>query len=833
MGKSLVIVESPAKAKTINKYLGANFTVKASVGHIKDLPEKKLGVDVEQDFAPEYVTIRGKNKVIQELKDAAKQAETIYLAPDPDREGEAICWHLAEELKKAKGVTKQIYRVMFNEITKKAIVEAIKHPGQIDLHKVDAQQARRILDRLVGYKISPLLWKKVQKGLSAGRVQSVALRLICEREKEIRAFVTEEYWSITARLEGKNPPPFEAKLLKIQRDKAKIPNESRATELVKSLKAAEYRVESITQKESLRHPVAPFTTSTLQQEAARKLRFSAKKTMSIAQKLYEGIEVGEEGPVGLITYMRTDSTRISDDALAEVRAYIAEKYGAAYLPAKPHTYKTQKAAQEAHEAIRPTSVLREPDQVKPYLSKDELNLYTLIWKRLVASQMKPGVLDVTTIDVAAGGCIFRATGAVIKFPGFMKLYIEGTDEQDEPDKDNGNGNGAGKEPEKDILLPLLEKGELLKLLALTPKQHFTQPPPRYSEAALVKELEKKGIGRPSTYASILSTIEERQYVTKQERKFTPTELGMLVTDLLVENFPKILDVGFTANLEEQLDQIEEGKLNWIKSLHDFYQPFSQELERAAKEMRNVKKEREEVTDEKCEKCGEPMMIKFGRYGKFLACSAFPKCRNTRPLEDAPNGTAAVSAEGSAAGAAENQPAAPPPIEEVCEKCGKPMALKRGRYGPFLACTGYPDCKNIKKIAKAPNGEIVKKEAIVTEEKCEKCGGNLVIREGRYGKFMSCANYPKCKFIKPIGTGVTCPQEGCGGELVPRRGKGRTFYSCSKYPACKYSVQFKPLPRACPQCQAPFLVEKWDKTTETTFVACPQADCAYTERPQSA
>ena len=822
MGKSLVIVESPAKARTIHKYLGANFTVKASVGHIKDLPEKKLGVDIEQDFAPEYVTIRGKNKVIQELKEAAKHVDTIYLAPDPDREGEAICWHIAEELKKAKGVTDNIYRVMFNEITKKAIVEALKHPGPIDLHRVDAQQARRILDRLVGYKISPLLWKKVQKGLSAGRVQSVALRLICEREKEIRAFVPEEYWSITARLAGKNPPPFEAKLFKIQGAKAKIPNEQKATEIVNALKQAQYIVENITTKESLRNPVAPFTTSTLQQEAARKLRFPAKKTMSLAQKLYEGVEVGEEGPVGLITYMRTDSTRISEDALAEVRTFIAEKYGPDYLPAKPHAYKTQKAAQEAHEAVRPTSVLREPDKIKPYLSKDELNLYTLIWKRLVASQMKPAVLDVTTIDVAAGVYLFRATGSVIKFPGFMKLYIEGTDEQDDQEKENGNGNG--KESEKELLLPLLEKGELLKLLALTPKQHFTQPPPRYTEATLVKELEKKGIGRPSTYATILSTIEERQYVTKEDRKIAPTELGMVVTDLLVENFPKILDVGFTADLEEQLDQIEEGKLNWIKSLHNFYQPFSQELERAAKEMRNVKKEREEVTDEKCEKCGSPMIIKFGKFGKFLACSAFPKCRNTKPLETLSNG--AIQPEAPTEGDKNNGE------QEVCEKCGKPMALKRGRYGTFLACTGYPDCKNTKKIAQAKNGEMIKKDVAVTEEKCEKCGANMVIREGRYGKFLSCSKYPKCKFIKPIGTGVKCPQEGCDGEILPRRGKSGVFYSCSKYPDCKYSLKFKPIPRACPQCHAPFLVEKWDKATETTFVACQNEGCDYTERSQS-
>jgi DNA topoisomerase I len=455
-------------------------------------------------------------------------------------------------------------------------------------------------------------------------------------------------------------------------------------------------------------------------------------------------------------------------------------------------------------------------------------LYTLIWKRLVASQMNPAILDVTTIDIAAGHYLFRATGSVIKFPGFMKLYIEGTDDQDEQEKESGNE----KEAENELLLPILEKGETLKLLGLTPRQHFTQPPPRYTEASLVKELEKKGIGRPSTYATILSTIEERQYVNKEDRKFIPTELGLMVTDLLVENFPKILDVGFTADLEEQLDQIEEGKLNWVQSLRNFYQPFSQELERAAKEMRNVKKEREEVTEEKCEKCGSPMIIKFGKFGKFLACSGFPKCRNTRPLEALPASNAEASAEPTADGA--NPPEAPAPVTEICENCGKPMTLKQGRYGTFLACTGYPECKTTKKIVKGQNGGVVvKKEVILTEEKCEKCGANMVIREGRYGKFLSCSKYPKCKFIKPIGTGVKCPQEGCEGEILPRRGRGGVFYSCSKYPDCKYTLKFKPIPRACPKCQAPFLVEKWDKDTEQTYIACQNAGCDYTERPGNA
>ena len=818
MAKSLVIVESPAKAKTINKYLGADFVVKASVGHIKDLPEKKLGVDIEHDFEPEYVTIKGKTKVIQELKDAAKQADSIYLAPDPDREGEAISWHIAEELKKSKGMTKNIYRVMFNEITKKAVAEAIEHPGQIDTHKVDAQQARRILDRLVGYKISPLLWKKVQKGLSAGRVQSVALRIICEREKEIAAFVTEEYWSITARLAAKQPPVFDAKLFKIGAKKAEIANEEQAKAIIAEVKNHRFVVHDVTKKETRRNPVAPFTTSTLQQEAARKLRYSSKKTMSIAQKLYEGIDVGE-GPVGLITYMRTDATRISDEAMSEARQYIGEKFGSAYLPAKPHTYKTQKAAQEAHEAIRPTSVYREPEKIKQHLSDEEFRLYELIWKRLLASQMQPAVMDVTTIDALAGKYLFRATGSVLKFAGFMKLYIEGADPQSDQDQEQEQAQ------EKDVLLPPVEKGDALDLKDLMPKQHFTQPPSRYTEASLVKELEKQGIGRPSTYSTIISTIVDRQYVAIQARKIVPSELGMLITDLLVQNFPHILDVSFTANLEGQLDKIEEGEVNWVKSLHEFYHSFHQELERAASEMRNVKEEREEMTDEKCDKCGSPMKIKYGRFGKFLACSAFPKCKNTREYADS------AAAAPNADAAPEGNPA--PEIQETCENCGKPMVLKRGRFGSFLACSGYPECKTTRKIAKGKNGETVVKPAPqMTDEKCEKCGANLLKRHGRNGEFLACSNYPKCKFTKPLGssgTGVKCTNEGCPGEFTQRRGRfGRFFYSCSRYPDCKATLQDKPLPRVCPKCHAPFLLEKWNKETEQTYVTCSNKACDYTE-----
>ena len=823
MAKSLVIVESPAKAKTINKYLGANFTVKASVGHVKDLPEKKLGVDIEHDFTPEYVVIDGKSKVIDDLKNAAKHADAVYLAPDPDREGEAISWHIAEELKSAKDMTPNIYRVMFNEITKKGITDAMQHPGQIDTNRVDAQQARRILDRLVGYKISPILWKKVQKGLSAGRVQSVALRIICEREKEIAAFVTEEYWSITARLAAKKPPIFDAKLLKIGKKKADIANQEQAMAIVADVKNAQFIVESVTKKETKRNPVAPFTTSTLQQEAARKLRFSSKKTMSVAQKLYEGIDLGQEGPVGLITYMRTDSTRLSDEAVSEARQYIGEKFGGDYLPSKPQVYKTQKAAQEAHEAVRPTSVYREPEAIKSFLTNEEFRLYELIWKRLLASQMQAAIMDVTTIDVAAGNYLFRATGSVMKFAGFMKLYIEGADPQNDQEQEQDQAK------EQDVLLPPVEKGDVLDLKELLPKQSFTQPPSRYTEASLVKELEKQGIGRPSTYASIISTIVDRQYVALESRKIKPSELGMLITDLLVENFPKILDVGFTANLEEQLDKIEEGELNWVKSLSAFYQSFEQELERAAKEMRNVKQEREEITDEVCEKCGKPMKIKYGRFGKFLACTGFPKCKNTKQLDEAPAAAPESANE-------DGQPQAETPqIEETCPNCGKPMVMKRGRFGSFLACSGYPECKTTQKIAKGKNGETVVKAAPrVTEEKCEKCGAPLLERQGRNGAFLACSNYPKCRFTKPVGgssgtTGVKCTEEGCDGEFTQRKGRfGRPFYSCSRYPDCKATLKDKPIPRPCPKCHAPFLVEKWNKETEQTFVACANKSCDYSE-----
>jgi DNA topoisomerase-1 len=722
MAKSLVIVESPAKAKTISKYLGSQYMVKASIGHVRDLPKTELGVDIEHDFKPKYVVLKDKKKVLSEIKEVAKKVDAIYLAPDPDREGEAISWHIAEELKDKKN---QIYRVMFNEITKKTVLESMKRPSRIDLNKVDAQQARRILDRLVGYKISPLLWKKVRKGLSAGRVQSVALRLICEREREIQRFVPEEYWSVTAQLRGKNPPDFEARLFKSGKDKIKIENEAQANAILENLKGASYKVDKVDKKDRKRNPTPPFTTSTLQQESARKLKFIAKKTMMIAQNLYEGLEVGSEGAVGLITYMRTDSTRVSDEAQVEARQYIVEKYGQSYLPQIPHKYKTQKAAQEAHEAIRPTSVYRTPESLKRYLTEDQYQLYELIWNRFIASQMESALLEVITVDILARNYLFRATGSVIKFLGFMKIYVEGRDDPQPQDMTNGDGGDGDMDENK--ILPQLSVGEILTLLKLVPRQHFTQPPPRYSEASLVKELEAQGIGRPSTYATILSTIQQRDYTKKEKGKFIPTELGMLVVDLLVENFPNLFNVRFTADMENQLDKIEEGQANWTQSLHAFYGPFSQELQKAAIEMRNVKKEMEEVTDELCEKCGERMIIKWGRFGKFMACSGFPKCRNTKQLSAGEEISPGESVEGA----------------EACEKCGKPMALKRGRYGTFLACTGYPKCKNTRKMGKSDQSSPEVTEA------CEKCGKSMALKRGRFGSFLACTGYPECKNTKKI------------------------------------------------------------------------------------
>jgi DNA topoisomerase-1 len=797
--KSLVIVESPAKANTINKYLGDEFVVKASLGHVKDLPKSKLGVDIKNDFEPVYELIPGKEKVVKELRAAAKTAERIFLAADPDREGEAICQHLKEILDDNKA---EVFRVLFNEITPKAIRAAMEKPGRINQHIVDAQQARRILDRLVGYQISPLLWDKVRRGISAGRVQTVALRLIVEREREVQAFTPEEYWSIIAKLEGREPPQFNARLVKIKGKSAEVKNQAEADHILEVAKKSEFLVESVVTKEKKRNPVPPFTTSKLQQDAARRLRFTVKKTMMLAQRLYEGVELGDEGRVGLITYMRTDSTRISDEAMEMVRSYVSIVYGPNYLPEKPVFYKTKKDAQDAHEAIRPTFVGRTPDDLKPYLGEDELKLYRLIWTRFVASQMNPAVYDQTTVEISAKDYLFRENGRVMKFDGFLKVYEESTD-------DDIHAKPTGDE-EDDIALPPLTVGEKLRLLDVTPRQHFTEPPPRFNEASLVKMLEEKGIGRPSTYATILTTIQDREYVTKDQGKFKPTELGTVVTDLLVKHFEDIFDIQYTARMEEELDEVEDGKMTWVEALDEFYKKFEKDLKKATKNMENLKRQ-EIPTDEVCEKCGSPMVRKWGQFGSFLACSAYPDCKNTKELalEEPPK-------EGQEAADAEPEP---------CENCGKPMALKRGRFGQFLACSGYPECKTTRKIAQG--GHAPRKPDVVLQETCPKCGqAKLAMKEGRFGEFIACSNYPKCKYIKPKTVGVSCPKPGCGGELIERRSKrGKVFYGCVKYPDCDFVVWNKPVPEQCPQCGAPYLLEKTTKR-DGLVRYCNEESCKY-------
>jgi len=797
--KSLVIVESPAKASTINKYLGSDYVVKASLGHVKDLPKSKLGVDIKHNFEPVYDVIPGKEKIIKELRAAAKSADRILLAADPDREGEAICQHLKEIF---DGNKAEVFRVLFNEITPKAIRAAIEHPGRINENLVDAQQARRILDRLVGYQISPLLWDKVRRGISAGRVQTVALRMIVEREREILAFQPQEYWSIIAKLEGHEPPQFEARLVKTKGKSAEVKQQKQAEHIVGVVKNSEFVVDSVVTKEKKRNPVPPFTTSKLQQDASRRLRFSVKKTMMLAQRLYEGIELGDEGRIGLITYMRTDSTRVSDDAMQMVRSYISDIYGGPYLPEKPVFYKSKKDAQDAHEAIRPTFVGRRPDDLKPFLSEDELKLYRLIWTRFVASQMNPAVYDQTTVEISAKDYLFRASGRVMKFDGFLAVYEESTDEDAKP---------LEPDDEQDLRLPPLKQGEKLKLIDITPRQHFTEPPPRYTEALLVKALEEQGIGRPSTYATILTTIQDREYVTKDQGKFRPTELGTVVTEMLVKHFEDIFDVQYTARMEEELDEVEDGKMTWIHALDEFYKKIEKDLKRASKNMENLKK-KEIPTDEVCEKCGSPMVIKWGQFGRFMACSGYPECKNTKeiPSDEAPK---------------EGEASAETAEAELCENCGKPMALKRGRFGQFLACTGYPECKTTRKLTAGT--KTPKKPDTILDEVCPQCGqAKLALKVGRFGEFISCSNYPKCKYIKPKTVGVACPKPGCGGELIERRSKrGKVFYGCSKYPACDFVVWNRPVPEPCPQCGAPFLLEKSTKR-EGLVHYCNEESCDY-------
>ena len=816
MAKGLVIVESPAKAKTIQKYLGTGFEVEASLGHVKDLPKSTLGVDIENEFATEYIVIPGKEKVLARLKKLAKGMDTIYLAPDPDREGEAIAAHLYEELggdgsgKKRKSAV-DIVRVTFNEITKKAVQDAFQHPREINWNLVDAQQTRRVLDRIVGYQVSPLLWDKVRRGLSAGRVQTVALRLIVEREREIKAFEKIEYWTLDAHLHAAKAPSFDAKLVGTNPEKNLLPNEEEAKRVEALLQSAAWTVAKVEKKERRRNPTAPFTTSKFQQDASRKLGVSVKRAMMLAQRLYEGVELGDEGTVGLITYMRTDSTRVSNDALAEVRELIGQQFGKEFLPEQANQYKSKKDAQEAHEAIRPSSVARTPESVKQYLHDDEFKVYKLIWQRFVASQMNPAVFDQTNVDIdaktGAETYPFRVTGSVLKFEGFLKVYEESKDSRDEEDE-------ALKHK-----LPPLEEGQKLTLKELKPEQHFTEPPPRFNEASLVKELEERGIGRPSTYATILSTIQERQYVQKtpgRGGKFFPTEIGFVVTDLLVENFKDIFDPQYTARLEEDLDQIEDGGEKWTDALGDFYKKFEKDLSYAEKHMENIKR-MEKPTDEKCERCGSPLVIKWGKHGSFFACSSYDKkdpesCTFTKenPI-DLPDLDSADLQETSQ--------------EEYCENCGRPMVLKRGRFGQFMACTGYPDCKTTRRLDQAK-----KVPDIPLDEKCPACKTrNLVIRHGRFGEFTSCSGYPDCKYVKQNFIGVKWPK--CKeGEIVEKKARrGNLFYGCGNYPNCDFTSAYKPVAETCPECGNPYLVEKNLKSG--SVLACPNKKGGEDDAPK--
>jgi len=744
--------------------LGRDFQVKASVGHIVDLPKSKLGVDIKRDFTPDFHVIQGKKKVVEELRKAAKGKQNIYLASDPDREGEAIAWHIADQLGKNH---QRVHRVLINEITRTAVQDAIANPQELDRNKFDAQIARRILDRLVGYQISPLLWNKVRRGLSAGRVQSVAVRLVCEREKEIRAFDSEEYWSLTALLEGRLLPSFYARLVQWQGRKIdkkfRLGDEGAVQEVLKSLEGASWVIGEVEKKERRRYPTPPFVTSKLQQEAARKLGFQPKRTMQLAQQLYEGIELGDEGSVGLITYMRTDSTRVSADALNSVRQFIQGQYGKNYLPHKPNTYRSKKGAQDAHEAIRPTSMAYTPERVRRFLRRDALQLYSLIWDRFVASQMVPAIFDQTAFEIPVRDAVFRATGQQIKFDGFIKVYIEGRDER--APQTNGEDDQADEDESRDNdgMLPDLGKGEALKLLSMDPKQHFTQPPPRYTQASLIKELDEKGIGRPSTYATIVSNILDREYVVQDERRsLTPTELGFLVTDLLVESFPDILNVEFTAGMENELDKIEDGKENWTKAMKRFYKSFARDLKKAESDMRDIKRQ-EVPTDISCDKCGAMMVVKWGRNGEFLACPRYPECKNTKNFTRDEKGQLEVAQEVE--------------IDEICEACSRPMQLRWGKYGKFLGCSGYPECTNIRPLQ------------------------------------------------KPVDLGLKCPECGMGNLKERKSRRGKIFYGCDRYPECKFASWNRPVEGPCPKCGDPILIEKVTKRYGRTRY-CRKEECAY-------
>ena len=826
MSKSLVIVESPAKAKTIEKYLGKGFEVRASIGHIMDLPKNDIGVELKgRTFEPELIVSPGKEKIVDALKKLGLKADEIFLAPDPDREGEAIAYHLALQLGTSAKEKKKIRRVTFNEITKKAVQEAFKHARDVDQNLVDAQQTRRVLDRLVGYQISPLLWDKVRRGLSAGRVQTVAVRLIVEREREIGAFKPVEYWTLDALLHADQQPDksFTAKFIGIDGEPARVANgkdkdgkeqfianaiagEAAMNAVVSALEDARWSLASVQSREQQRRPLPPFITSQLQRDASTKLGFNVRRTMGVAQRLYEGIDLGAEGTTGLITYMRTDSPRVAPDAIVAARDWVGKQLGAKYLPESPNVYKGKKDAQDAHEAIRPTDASRTPESVARYLSDEQLKLYTLIWRRFVASQMTPAVFDVTTAKIAAVSAKdgktfdFRVSGSVLRFDGFLKVY-EASEEKKDDDDETANK------------LPNLDGVKALALDSLEREQKFTQPPPRFNEASLVKELEERGIGRPSTYASIINTIQDREYVVKHggsRGRFYPTEIGMVVCDLLVESFPYIFDMAYTARLEEELDDIEEGKEKWTDLLNGFYDHFEDELKDAGTKMRDIKRT-EQMTDEKCDLCGSPLVLKWGKFGSFFACSAYNK-------KDPASCT--FTKENTAAKPDLNTPEAQEAAEqeEYCENCGRVMVLRRGPFGMFMSCPGYnedPPCKTIRKLSQKQQ----QKPPVPTGEDCPLCGKPLVLRQGQYGEFVSCSGYPKCKYVKQnLIEGMKCPKCGSGDLAERKARRGNVFWGCTNYPKCDFTSNSKPVAEPCPECGSPYLVEKTLRSG--IFLECP-------------
>ncbi len=821
MPKSIVIVESPAKAKTLEKFLGKGFKVMASYGHVRDLPRKGLGVDRANAYEPTYEVLQGKEKTINELKRATKTADAVYLAADPDREGEAISWHLRETLQPGNADVK-FRRVRFNEITKKAVLAAMEDAGEIDSKRVDAQQARRIIDRLVGYEVSDLLWKKVWRGLSAGRVQTVALRIICERESEIEAFVPVEYWSVDARLSGRVPPEFTARLstfdggkLKFDGTDPRLPDEASATRVVDEVRNADWVVSSVETSERRKNPAPPFITSQLQQASARRLGFAVRRTMQIAQRLYEGREIAGRGTVGLITYMRTDSTRVSDDALKSVRELIGGQYGPESLPESPRYFKSRRDTQDAHEAIRPTYLDLPPDEVAKYVAPDEAKLYRIIWERFVASQMSPAVYDTTAAEITAGRALYRASGSTLKFAGYLAAYgVSATsgEEEDEGDKDSPK-------------LPPLSQGEKLKLVEVLPERKATQPPPRFNEASLVKFLEENGIGRPSTYVEILRKIEERRYVHRKDRRFIPTALGRTVIELLIPYFDDFFETAYTARMEDTLDDVEEGKLSWTKALADFDKTFTRDRNRALEGMqsgkagiplaqaRKLKLSVVPAMDEKCPTCGKKLKLRMGKNGLFIACSGYPSCTFTQDIPDPEEDAVDMS-----------------DIEKtMCEECGEPMKVRQSRTGStFLGCTAFPKCRNVVNIAVA-GGKAEARPDEPTGQLCPRCGNGLVRRHGRFGAYVSCSNYPACKYKppKPIkDTGVRCPKDG--GILAERRGRFRPFYGCVNYPNCDFSLSVRPIPEKCPQCGNEYLLFR-ERKSGNVF-ACDKAGCGFEKPP---